>query len=246
MKQELIKNQYDGPSPPPAKPLPSGRFSLDYANSDDASEIDAGIRETIRGVRVSILAMGIGLAKIKAKGLYVDLRHRSMAKYVESLCEQTRMDRSSIHNWLYIGEAYIKYRKELDRIGFSDEDGPTKLPYVDRALALYRKKDVFRAVKDMSLRQFISFSRGEAPEEREETAVRVKGNLVYIGDRPAVTLDEGLDPRTRAYFEGIVVEAGRALEAGEILYTTRLYDRDELRRFERAAEKLKKELRGKR
>jgi hypothetical protein len=30
---------------------------------------------------------------------------------------------------------------------------------------------------------------------------------------------------------------------GGILYTTRLYDRDELRRFERAADKLKKELR---
>jgi hypothetical protein len=30
------------------------------------------------------------------------------------------------------------------------------------------------------------------------------------------------------------------------LYTTRLYDWDELRRFERAAEKLKRELRGKR
>jgi hypothetical protein len=167
MKQEFIKNQYDGPLPP-ARPLPSGYFSLDCASSDNASEIDAGIRKTIKGVRGSILAMGIGLAKIKAKGLYTDLHHRSMARYIESLCEQTKMGRSSIHNWLYIGEAYINYRKELDKIGFSDEDGLTKLPYV-----------------------------------------------------------------------------ARALEAGEILYTTMLYDRDELRRFEWAAEKLKKELRGK-
>jgi hypothetical protein len=126
-----------------------------------------------------------------------------MAKYIESLCEQTKMDRSSLHNWLYIGE----------------------------------KKDVFRAVKDMSLRQFISFSRGEAPAAPEEPAVRVKDNQVYIGDRSAVTLDEGLDPKTRAYFEGVIIEAG------EVLYTTRLYDREELRRFERATEKLKQELR---
>jgi hypothetical protein len=245
MKQELIKNEYDGPRPP-AKRLPSGHFSLDYANSDDAAEIDAGIRETIRGVRLSILAMGIGLAKIKAKGLYIDLRYRSMAKYIESLCDEFQMERSGLHNWLYIGETYLKYRRELERIGFSDEDGPTKLPYVDRALALYQKKDVFRAVKDMSLRQFVSFSRGEAPAAPETSAIRVKGHQVYIGDRPAVTLDEGLDTKTRAYLEGVIVEAGEALEAGEVLYTTRLYDRDELRRFERAAEKLKKELRGKR
>jgi hypothetical protein len=70
------------------------------------------------------------------------------------------MERSGLHNWLYIGEAYLKYRKELEKVGFSDEDGPTKLPYVDRALALYQKGEVFRAVKDMSLRQFINFVRG--------------------------------------------------------------------------------------
>jgi hypothetical protein len=134
----------------------------------------------------------------------------------------------------------------LDKIGFSDEDGSTKLPYVGRALALYRKKDVFRVVKDMSLRQFISFSRGEAPPVPEESAIRVKGNQVWIGDRLAVTLDEGLDPKTRAYLTDINAKAGQALETGEVLYTTLLYDADELRRFERGAEKLKKELRGKR
>jgi hypothetical protein len=97
MKTEVIPNQYDGPRKP-EKRLPSGHFSLDYANSDDATEIDTGIRETIKGVRLSILAMGIGLAKIKAQGLYVDLGYRSNAKYLESLCEQTQMERSSLHN----------------------------------------------------------------------------------------------------------------------------------------------------
>jgi hypothetical protein len=168
-----------------------------------------------------------------------------MAKYIESLCEEFHMERSGLHNWLYIGETFLKYRKELEKIGFSDEDGPTKLPYVERALAIYQKRDVFRAVKDMTLRQFVSFSRGEAPV-LEESVIRVKGNQVYIGNKPAVTLDEGLDPKTRSYFEGVITEAGEALEAGEMLYITRLYDRDELRRFERAAEKLKKEMRSKR
>jgi hypothetical protein len=245
MITEVIPNQYDGPRKPEKK-LEGGHVSLDYANSDNAGEIDAGIRETIKGVRLSILAVGIGLAKIKAQGLYIDLHHHSMAKYIESLCDEFQMERSGLHNWLYIGEAFLKYRKDLDKIGFSDADGPTKLPYVGRALAIYRKQEVFRAVKDMSLRQFVSFSRGETLAAPEESAVRVRGNQVWIGDRPAVTLDESLDTKTRSYFEGVITEAGEALEAGEMLYTTRLYDRDELRRFERAAEKLKKELRGKR
>jgi hypothetical protein len=117
---------------------------------------------------------------------------------------------------------------------------------VDRALAIYQKKEVFQAVKEMSLRQFISFSKGEASAAPEEPAIRVKSNQVYIGDRLAVTLDEGLDPKTRAYLEGVVVEAGEALEAREVLYITRLYDPEELRRFERVAEKLKKEIRSQR
>jgi hypothetical protein len=73
MKTETIPNQYNGPKPP-AKRMATGHFSLDYANSDDAAEIDAGVRETIKGIRFSIMAMGIALARFKAKGLYVDLR----------------------------------------------------------------------------------------------------------------------------------------------------------------------------
>jgi hypothetical protein len=81
---------------------------------------------------------------------------------------------------------------------------------------------------------------------REESSIQVRGNLVYIGDRLAVTLDKGLDPKTRSYLEGVIVEAGEALEVGEVLYTTRLYDMDELRRFEWAVERIKREIRGKR
>jgi hypothetical protein len=242
MTREIIQNQYDGPRAAPKKVAPA-TFSLDYVNFDDAAKIDTGIRETIKGIRLSILAMGVGLAKIKAQGLYADLRYHSMAKYIESLCEETQMDRSSIHNWLYIGEAYVNYRKDLEKIGFSDADGPTKLPYVERALAVYQKKDVFKAVKEMSLRQFIAFSRGEAPGTQAESKIRVKGNQIFIGDRPVVTLDEGLDPKTRTYLERVIVEAGEALEAGEVILPVRLYDMEELRRFERGADRMLKEMR---
>jgi hypothetical protein len=111
---------------------------------------------------------------------------------------------------------------------------------MDRALEIYQKRDVFKAVKDMSLRQFISFSRGDTPVAQEESAIQVRGNQVYIGNRLAVTLDEELDPKTSSYLERVIVEAGEALEAGEVLYTTRLYDREEKRRIARAAERIKK------
>ena len=68
---KTIPNVYDGPKPPTnllPKQVGNAHFSLDFAASDDAAEIDAGIRESIKGVRLSILAMGMGLAKLKPKG----------------------------------------------------------------------------------------------------------------------------------------------------------------------------------
>jgi hypothetical protein len=243
MSHEIIPNLYDGPRPP-AKKLPSSHVSLDYANSDNAAEIDAGIRETIKGVRLSILAMGLGLAKFKAKGLYIDLNYHSMNDYLESLCDDMQVERSTVHNWLYIGEAFIKYRKELERIAFSDEDGPTKLPYVDRALEIHEKREVFRKVKEATLREFIVFSKGETAAPKP-SKIRVVGNQLFIGKKQAVTFAPELDAKTLNYLADINVKAGEALEAGEVLFTTRLYDMDELRRFEKGADRLKKELRKK-
>jgi hypothetical protein len=67
MMEIAIKNEYDGPRPPTKRTSAHG-ISLDYANSDNAVEIDTGIRESIKGLRMSILAMGLGLARFKARG----------------------------------------------------------------------------------------------------------------------------------------------------------------------------------
>ena len=219
---------------------------LDYAYSDNAAEIDSGIRDTIKGIRLSILAMGMGLAKIKKNGLFIDLDCKSMAAYIQKLCDETKMDRSSLFNWLYIGEAYIKYRNDLEKIGFSDDDGPTKLPYLERALETNRKQEVFKNIKDMSLREFINFSKGESEEDEEKKSkkVTIRENEVYVGGRQAIHFNEDLDSRTYNYFKKIILIAGKAMEENEVMLPVRLSDMDELKRFERAANKLKKEMRG--
>ena len=219
-------------------------IQLDYAYSNVAQEIDTGIRETIKGIRLSVLAMGIGLAKIKEKGLYVDLNFRSMNKYVEQLCIDTRMDRSSIFNWVKIGESYQKYRNDLEKIGFNDGDGPTKLPYIDRALETKRKQEVFKNIKDMSVREFKTFSKSEAEEQTNKSKrITVKDNEVYIGGRKAVTLSDTMDSRTSSYFKKIILTIGRAMQEDEVILPVRLYDMDELRRTERAIVRLVKEMR---
>lgn len=127
---------------------------LGFAYSNFAAEIDNSIRETIKKARVSILAIGLGLAKIKEKCLYLDLNFSSMSQYVGKLCDDTKIGRSTIFNWLSIGEAYIKYKNDLEKIGFTDSDGLTKLPFIEQALKTKMKQDVFRNIKEMSVRDF--------------------------------------------------------------------------------------------
>ena len=150
--------------------LPASVISLDYAESDNGAEIDRGIRETIKGIRLSILAMGLGLANMKAKSLYQNLGCRSITQYIRKLAEDTKMDSSAIFNWLCIGEVYLKHKNDLELAGFGDSDGPTKLPYLERALEGNEKQEVFDNIKNMSLREFIRFAKNKTAIESPTNA----------------------------------------------------------------------------
>jgi len=218
---------------------------LDYAYSSMASVIDSGIRDTIKGIRLSILAMGIGLARIRENRLFMDLKFRSMNKYIEQLCAETRMERSSIFDWLSIGEAYLKYRNDLEEIGFNDSDGPSKLLYINRALETNQKQEVFSNIKSMSVREFKTFSRTEADTEPgKEKKVTVRGSEVYIGNRQAITLNNELNKQVYSYFRKVILVAGKALEEGGVILPVRLRNMNEARRLERSIPSLIKKIRA--
>jgi hypothetical protein len=115
---------------------------------------------------------------------------------------------------------------------------------VDRALELYERREVFKNIKGMSVRAFREDSKGEKTAAAP-SKIKVVGNKLFVDKKLAVTFAPELDGNTRKYLTDINVKAGEALEAGEVLYMTNLYNMDELRRFERGAEKMKKEMRGK-
>ena len=217
--------------------------TLNYADSDDPAEIDSGIRETIRGIRPSILEMGLGLAKIKSCRLFADLGHKSMTGYIRSLSADNKIDHSNVFNWLYMGEAFIKYRNELELIGFSDSDGPTKLPYLERALAIREKQDVFDNIKTMSVREFMNFAKGDFAAPRSDMPyVSFSGNVVYIQGRRAIILSKHLNRRTTAFFVRVIEVACEALEKGGVIMPVFLRNMKEARRFEYATKQIKTRL----
>jgi hypothetical protein len=173
---------------------PAGHFLLDLAASNDAAEIDRGKRETIKGIRLSILGMGIGLANIEAKSLYEDLGFQKMSQYIQRFCNDTKMDRSSVYAWLHIGESYLKYQTELKQIDFNDNDGPTKLPFLDRALEENQKQEVFGNIKSMSVREFAIFSKGLSGKDRFDSHfIIIKNHNVYVDGLLAVKINKKLD-----------------------------------------------------
>jgi hypothetical protein len=94
MKQEIIRNVYDGPVKIKVK-TETEQFSFEFSFSE---ELDIGIRESMRNVKDSILAMGIALYRIEAAGLYIDLGFRRFGEYIDKLAEDAGMSRANLYN----------------------------------------------------------------------------------------------------------------------------------------------------
>jgi len=244
MATEIIKNN-DGPRKTP-KQIQGGQFKLDFAYSQDAAVVDAGIKETIRGVKLSIMAMGIALYRVDVSGLFIDLGFNKFGEYIDHLAEESGMARSSLYNWEYIGEAYVKHRADLDKIGFTDADGATKLPFLGRALVNHPKREVFKNIKDMSLREFEKWSKEQLTKNSKKyKSVVIKGNQLFVGNTPVISFAEEVSPQDRRYYESLLIEGALAVSGNEYARVYRFYDEAEARRFDKVYQRELKVLRAK-
>ena len=232
----------------PMKIIP-GFFAPDYAKPDNAADIDRNIRDAIKSIRLSILGMGLALAKMKAEKLYKDLGYSNISQYIEELSCDTQIDRSNIFRWLSIGEVYLKYREELESAGFCDEHGPTKLPYLERALEKNDTKTVFNNIKNMSVRDFISFAKDNTGNDvpsiySGKWVVTEKGNSFYVNGKLAAILSGKVDERVTAFFRKLIHAGCEALEREGVILPVVLKNRREANRYKALSEILKEKLRN--
>lgn len=230
----------------PTEPI-SGGIPLDYAESNTAEEIDKGIRDTIAGIRLSILAMGLGLANMKAKGLYNNLGCLNMTQYIRKLCEETKMERSGVFNWLCIGETYLKYRNDLETIGFSDSDGPSKLPYLKRALERNEKQEVFDNIKTMSVREFANFAKTQIVTDRPNRRrgrwkMNIRGNSIYIDGKLAIVVSKKIDPRVSDYVMKVIRVICETVEKEGVILPIRLRNMREVNILDAAVDRFKAQM----
>jgi hypothetical protein len=200
VKQKIIKNEYDGPK----KPKKARLFSLDFANSNDPVILDNGIRETMRGMNLSAMAVSKALYRIYVSGYYIELGYKRMNAYIDQLVEETGFSRSIFYRWMDTGEIAIKYRNDLERIEFSDDDGPSKLSYIPRALENHPKREVFKNAKEMSVRKFEAYAKGEKASSVEIAYknIGIKNGSVYAGNESVINPAAALSLEDRRYIEG--------------------------------------------
>ena len=214
------------------------------ATHADAQKIDSDIRKNINYPRPSVLTVSLGLAKIKSMELYRELGCSGMAEYIYRLCNDTKTNRSSFYHWLSIGETYLKHKDDLEAIGFCDNDGPSKLSYLTKALKRNEKQAVFDNIKKMSKRDFINFSKTIAVNSFENISgagttdkdtvvpyVKIHENGVYIDGELTLRLYRTQDRTVYNYFKRVIHVACKALDDEEVILPVRLRSQAEARRY---------------
>ena len=223
-----------------------------FLGSEDPVKLDQGIRDTIRGVGHSILCIGIGLVRMKSEKYFIKLKYKNMSAYINGLAKDLKMDTSSIYNRLRIGKTYLKYREELENIGFDAGDGVSKLPYLERALAKRPKEEVFLSLMAMGQREFMDYARsqpGEKPVSDKNLKFQkweLRGYILYIDGKRAIILNKDLDEKTIRMLLAAMRASCRALEREGVILAVHLNNNEELRRFARIAKRERKKMREKR
>jgi hypothetical protein len=109
---DVAPNECDGPRKPAKKPA---LISLDFASSNDPFVLDSGVRETMRGMSLSAMAVSRALCRIYASGCYGELGYKSMGAYIDKLAEETGHSRAIFCRRANTGEIALKCRNELER-----------------------------------------------------------------------------------------------------------------------------------
>ena len=221
-----------------------------------ASAVLAGILDTIKAIDHSILSIGLGLVKVRDEKLFRDLGFPHMSAYVFFLAEQSQKNRSSIYKWLQIGEIYQKHRTDLEKAGFMGNDSPTKLPYLERALALHPKDEVFTNIKVMTQREFAVFAKGKAVkvtsteeaalDSRDEISEKADtwGHSFFYRDMEAARVNKDLPRRIYKMLIPAIRLSFNALDKRSYVVAVHLDNYREYQRFSKIAVEAREQMRA--
>ena len=221
-------------------------IDLDYLQSDDPEEIDRGIRRSLMGVHISVLSSALGLAKVKTNKLFKSYGFNSMNAYIIQRAKEYNMAEANMRKWLKIGEAYTKYKSELDDVGFNEGHGLSKLRFLGDALSSSPKEEVYENIKSMSFDDFYDYAKGKKDKNaiNENTSIEIRGNVTFINGKRAVIISNDLGKNATRFFKKLMEIGCESLNRGLHLMPVFLHNRREVERFRRMLPDILKAIRS--
>lgn len=198
----------------PVDLTPAPEVSLNYAGSDDLKTIERGIRETVRGQVLSVMAICKALHRIQAEELYRQAGLSTFGEYLDS--RRIPVPKSTGSEYAKIGKALTEHADQLSRVDFTEADGLKKLLFLDQAIQNGGEKDALVRLGKDSFRDFRAFAKGQAERLEGGSHVRTEQETSREhGERLLSEVREHLDGlriRDRAAFladlKGIIREYG--------------------------------------
>ena len=219
-------------------------FSLDFVNSQNPAVLDRGIRETIIGVQISGLAVGYALVRIRNEKLFKRLGFENFTQYMDDLNDKSSVSRSTLYNWLKAGTIFTEYQADLESIGFSSEDGLTKLLFLERALAKGNKDEIMNKLKILNYQEFTDLAKTiKQPPPEGFPFWELTGNIFMQEGQRAVIINGDLGEYSQKILLGMNTAAFKAIERKGSLLAVQLDSMEEVRIMRRIVRRARRRMR---
>lgn len=212
---------------------------LDYLRSDTIEEIEAGIRETVKGVEVAILTAGLALAKIAKNGLYIEAGFKSLSDYLEHAESRLRMPKQTASDYIKIADTWIQYYELLKKYRFQLEGNITKLRILPLVLERYGE-EALKEINELSYREFrrrFAVTETDGAEPMTVSEYRVSGGKIQVNGVQVAELSPDIDPGTRKELSGYFRKVFDIKSRGNTPLVVDVYDANEAKVIDRLIKK---------
>ena len=216
-------------------------YKLDFGRSDNLEEIEAGIKETARGLNWANLAICLAFAKIDREALYAQAGYKSYLQYLDQAEDRIDMSRKSMSDYKRMGEAYLDHKPELQLAGFQPEGHLNKLRYLEQALKAHGPDEVFQRIANDPFRRFRDYATGGSPSERSDVEpmmqylpdIQITPERIVVDGKNILNFPGDLDERTKGELTDYLKQIYEVRAAGNRPYVLNVYDEQEATAVER-------------
>lgn len=202
---------------------------VDFIDSDDLEQIEAGIRRVEATTDLLALIQGIAVVKIEREGLWRQGGYETLQGYRTAQNERLGLPRQTLSNRRKMAEGYLDNRKLLARVSL---DGHlTKLALLSEAIRVHGdRREVLSHFKADTYREFRDWVRPALPRpELPEVELRIRGDSVFLDGVEALSFGAELPAERRTLIADQLRAAARAWAGSCLAHVVPCYDEGEAR-----------------